>query len=255
MRLAVGERELDVVVVEEEVLEAVAAGVRAPLVERLRQGLVAVDGARLDVGVAGADEVEPERVGLGEDLLALGGVEPGVLDHRPRAEVVAGDAHAEAFGDLAHLLRRPAVVVAAQLDLRDAGVGEHLERAGQVQLVVGHQVAHGERLNPDATQRNVAGAPEAVVLVTVAPRSPPVPCAHRRHPRTAPAHRLPPRRARRAEQPAPRDRVIVIAHDALLLLLRSRHPKPHRRKHKSWTVRMVCYFMILYVSPLRPLPA
>jgi len=103
--------------------------------------------------VARADEIEPERVGLGEEFLAFGGVVPGILDQRPRTEVVAGDAHAEALGDLAHLLRRPAVVVAAQLDLGDPRISEHLERPGEIELVVGHQVADRERLSADARQR------------------------------------------------------------------------------------------------------
>jgi hypothetical protein len=118
--------------------------------------------------VPGADLLEAERVRLLEDLRALAGVVPGVLDDGPGAEVVAGDLEPVGVGELAHLCRRPPVIVTADLELGVTRVRQHLERAGHVEFVVGEQVADGEELDPDPVQRDVTALAEAVVLAAIA---------------------------------------------------------------------------------------
>jgi hypothetical protein len=143
----------------------------------------------------------PSACASANNLLALGRVVPGVLDQRPRAEVVARDAQAVALGDGADLLRGPVVVVAAELDLRDPRVGEDLADAGEIELVVGHQVAHRKRLHADPVERDVAATPEAEVLIAVA--SVPVRAGHARERTQCPDCR---RATGCAQQATPRDR-------------------------------------------------
>jgi hypothetical protein len=74
--------------------------------------------------------------------------------------------------------RAAPVVRAADLDLGVPGVGEHLEGAGQVELVVRQQVADREQLDADPVERQVtaAGAMPVVVVATVPPARR---CGHR----------------------------------------------------------------------------
>jgi hypothetical protein len=53
------------------------------------------------------------------------------------------------------------VVVADDLELGIAGVGQDLEGAGHVELVVGEQVANGEQRDADAVERGVTALAEA----------------------------------------------------------------------------------------------
>ena len=103
-----------------------------------------------------------------EEPRSLGGVVPRVLDEGARAEVVAGDPQSVGFRDRTGFARRAPVIVAAELELGVAGVAQHLERAGHVELVVGQQVAHHEHLDADAIERDVAARAEAIVLVVAA---------------------------------------------------------------------------------------
>ena len=82
--------------------------------------------------------------------------------------MVAGDLQPVGLRELADLRRGAPVVVAAELELGKAGVGQDLERARHVELVVGEQVADGEQLDADAVERDVAALAEAVVLVAAA---------------------------------------------------------------------------------------
>ena len=83
--------------------------------------------------------------------------------------MVAGDPQPVGFGEPAGLGRRAAVVVAAELQRGVAGVGQNLEGARHVELVIGQQIADGEHLDPDPVRRNVAPPAKAVILVVPAP--------------------------------------------------------------------------------------
>src|ERR687895_1033295 len=92
----------------------------------------------------------------------------------------AAAGHVAAFGlqpvlvrERPELGRGPPVVGPADLDLGVARVGEHLERPGEVELVVGEQVADREELDADLVERYVAatGAPPPVVVVATAARA------------------------------------------------------------------------------------
>jgi hypothetical protein len=78
--------------------------------------------------------------------------------------VVADHPQSVGLGEQADLSRRAPVVVAAELELGVAGVGQDLERARHVELVVCQQVPNGEHLDPDAIVRDVAALAEAVVV-------------------------------------------------------------------------------------------
>jgi len=135
--------------------------------------------------------------------------------------------------------RRAAVVVAADLDLGVAGVAQHLERARQVELVVGEQVADREQLDPDPLERQVAALAEAVVLVVVPVAVPapvvvvPASCQRRSAQRPQRPDRRRPAGGAQEAAAAQAALVVAIDHVPLLLCVVPLSPRVHRLLRSS----------------------